>query len=228
LSSADDRAVACAALAMASDRADDLARLPLAQLVERAKGGDRAASDELFRRLTPDVLARVRRKMSGKLRASEQSVDIEQSVLGDLFDNLERVDFRSEAEFHALLEKYVVNKLREKNRRQGYGDRSPDRVVPVGPTDADDSLERGVDPADPGDSPSMFVAANERRERVLAFVAQLPERERRLVTLRDIEQRDWDEIVEMSGESTKKAAQQCHARAQARLAALMVDEDDEL
>jgi RNA polymerase sigma factor (sigma-70 family) len=211
---------------MASDDADDLARLPLAALVERAKSGDRAASDELFRRLTPDVLARVRRKMGGKLRASEQSVDIEQSVLGHLFDNLERIDFRTEGEFHALLEKYVVNKLREKTRRQDYGDRSPDRVVPVGPTGGDDSMERGVDPAHSGNSPSMVVEAGERRDRVLAFVAQLPERERRLVTLRDIEQRDWDEVVRLSGESTKKAAQQCHARAQARLAALMVDEDD--
>ena len=49
-------------------------------------------------------------------------------------------------------------------------------------------------------------------------------RERRLIELRDLRELDWDDVVREAGEPTKKAAQQCHARAWARLAARLASE----
>jgi RNA polymerase sigma-70 factor (ECF subfamily) len=201
---------------------------PTAELVARCSRGDEAARNALFERVAPFVLGLVRRRMGERLRARHESVDLAQSVLADAVSNLERFEYRGEGALHDWLARYVENKLRAHARRLQYGDRAPERVQPIGAPDASDEFERGVDPHDPGATPSVIVARAERHERLARLLAELSPRERRLVELREIQQLDWDEVVVRAGEPTKKAAQQCLARAMARLAERRSEIDDEL
>jgi len=201
---------------------------PTADLVARCSRGDDAARNALFERVAPFVLGVVRRRMGERLRARHESVDLAQSVLADAVKNLARFEYRGEGALHDWLARYVENKLREHARRLQHGDRAPERVQPIGSPDASDEFERGVDPLDRGATPSVNVARAEQREQLARLLAELSPRERRLVELREIQGLDWDEVVARAGEPTKKAAQQCLARAMARLAERRGEIDDDL
>ncbi|MEZ5977771.1 MAG: sigma-70 family RNA polymerase sigma factor [Planctomycetota bacterium] len=194
---------------------------PTVELLARIRNGDDAARETLFTRIHARVLAMVQRRMGEKLRARYETEDLAQSVLADAVKNLDKFEYRDEGALAKWLATYVENKLRHRARGLEYGDRAPERVEPIGPRDENG---RGHDPAGDDTTPSMFVHRDERREKLGAAMAELTERERTLIELRDLRELDWDDVVREAGEPTKKAAQQCHARAWARLAARLASE----
>jgi len=194
-------------------------------LLARIEAGDAAARERLFTRMHATVLALVRRRAGRRVGARYTDEDLAQSVLAEVVGGLERFEYQGDGALTRWLARRVENKIRQRARGLEHGDRDPARVAPLVNAGAD-SAEVGVrEPAGDQETPSVEVRRNEERERLEATIARLPEREARLVRLRDLEEREWDAIVELAGESTKKAAQQCHARAWARLAGMLLDDE---
>lgn len=191
-------------------------------LLARIEAGDASARERLFERMHATVVALVRRRSGRRVAARYTDDDLAQSVLAEVVDGLERFEYQGDGALSRWLARRVENKIRQRARGLDHGDRDPARVAPL-VTGGAGSEEVGVrEPAGEQDTPSVVVRRGEERERLLATIEQLPEREARLIRLRDLEERDWDAIVAATDEPTKKAAQQCHARAWARLSGLLV------
>lgn len=195
-------------------------------LLSRIDDGDAEAREVLFERMHGTVLALVRRRIGATIRARYDTEDLVQSVLAESIRGLERFEYQGDRALARWLTRRVENKIRQRARGLRYGDRDPNRAHPIGPMGAESGAAWSHEPAARDGTPSQIAGRDEERERLRAALEQLPERERRLVELRDLEELDWDQVVERAGESTKKAAQGCHARAWARLAAILVREDD--
>src|SRR4051812_15747384 len=69
-------------------------------LLDRARAGDQAAWDELFKTCYPKVIRVVRRKLNRPLRALYDSTDFASDVMKSLVGNLDRLDFPS---IHSLM-----------------------------------------------------------------------------------------------------------------------------
>ena len=188
---------------------------PLDELLRRAKAGDRAAADELFRRVEPQALAMARRKLGDGLRRELESVDVQQSVLGDAFRDLEQCKGETESEFMGWLAGVLENKLRNKVRAATAGKRDAGLLVRLDATRTSSSAE--LDPSEHAPGPVQRASDRDELERVRAAVRRLPEDWRLVFELRAFEQLDWAVIAERTGQ-TVKAAQGCYDRARARLA----------
>ncbi len=87
-----------------------------AELCERAARGDAASLDALLARHLPQLHAYVRARLSRDVRARESSMDVVQSVCGDLLAERGCFDFRGDDRFRAWLFTAALNKIRDKYR----------------------------------------------------------------------------------------------------------------
>lgn len=188
---------------------------PLDELLRRAKSGDRAAAEELFLRVQPQALAMARKRLGEGLRQELDSVDVQQSVLGDAYRDLEQCQGETESEFLGWLSGMLENKLRNKVRAATAGKRDAGPLVRLDATQ-DGSAVR-LDPSEHAPGPLQRAGAREELERLRAATERLPEEWRVVFELRALEQLDWARIAERTGQ-TVKAAQGCYDRARARLA----------
>lgn len=195
-----------------------------AELLRRARGGDAQAQDRLFALYQERVLRRVRRRMGPALREFDQSIDIAQSAMGDAVRDLDRFRGQDEQELLRWMAVLVENKLRNRARRWNARDRMSPLVAAAA---GEDSI--APDPAGKQETPSEVAGRVERIARVHAAIAELPEERRRVIELRDLEQRPWADVAAILG-ITVKAAERRHARARVQLAALLAreGEDDSL
>ena len=187
-------------------------------LVVRAQRGEDAAREELFERALDPVLAVVRRRMGRRLRLRMESADVAQSAVGDALRDLHQFEGQGDQALMRWLARIVENTLKQRARALGYGDRDPGRVRPIEPAHTEGP---GCEPSGHDPGARTVLVHGEERERLRAALGRLPERERRLIELRDLEDLGWDEVVAQAGESTLKAAQNCYARARARLASML-------
>ena len=125
--------------------------------------------------------------------------------------------YRGEAAVTTWLHRIVVNACLDRIRRQRVraADPLPDDL-------ADHPPRAAVQPDDAGE-PEAQVLARERRDRVLAALAQLPPEQRACLVLVDMEARPLAEVAEILEVPVGTVKSRC-ARGRARLAALL-DED---
>jgi len=129
----------------------------LDSLLERLTSGDAAAAEEVFRAYEPYLRLVVRRMLPNHLRAKFDSVDVVQSVWGDLLHGFREAGWRFASADHlkAFLIKATRNRFlnrQEKYRRpaaeqsleaDGLGDKLPGQVPDPGEVlDADEVWER--------------------------------------------------------------------------------------
>lgn len=188
---------------------------PLDELLRRAKAGDRLAAEELFRRVEPQALAMARRRLGEGLRQELDSVDVQQSVLGDAYRDLGQCKGETESEFLGWLSGMLENKLRNKARAAAAGKRDSGPLLRLDATRTGHTSP--PDPSEHAPGPAQRADAREELERLRTATLRLPEDWRAVFELRAFEQLDWDTIAERTGQ-TVKAAQGCYDRARARLA----------
>ena len=87
-----------------------------ADLLQRARGGDRHALDELFERHTPLLRRWAARRLPQWARFGIDTVDLVQETMIGLFRNLDRFEVRGEGALQAYLRQGLINRVRSQLR----------------------------------------------------------------------------------------------------------------
>lgn len=148
-------------------------------LFARAKGGDQAAWDQLFRACYPMVIRVVRRKLNRPMRSLYDSSDFANDVMKNLAANVDRLDFPSIESLMAFLtqaaEKIVIDEYRRRHTQKR--DMSRERAIFSGLQS--DTGAIGIVSTDP--TASQLAQAHEILELLLA---REDEAERKVIELR--------------------------------------------
>jgi RNA polymerase sigma factor (sigma-70 family) len=176
------------------------------ELLQRARGGDRAALDALVARYLP----RLRRWASGRLPGYARSLldtsDLVQETLTRVLQGLDRIEVRGPGGFQAYVRQAVLNRIRDEVR---WAARRP------GPDGVPESLP------DLAPSPLEHAIGADVLARYERGLAALGEEERELLHLRLELDLDYQEITAMTGRASRDATRMAIQRALARLAAEM-------
>lgn len=85
-------------------------------LIRRAQEGNPEAREELLCAHVPALRAFVSLRLGRALRSREDSVDLVQSVLGDVLGDLDRFEYRGPGSFRQWLMRRADNKIRARGR----------------------------------------------------------------------------------------------------------------
>ena len=162
-------------------------------LFEAARAGDRSAVQRLIERYQPRLHAFVRLRLGDRIRAREATVDVVQSVCGELLSAAPRFEFRGEERFRDWLFTAALNKIRDKQRFHGRDKRDAAREQ-----DYDDGC---LAHAASYLTPSVDAIGRETAEALAATLAELSEEHRQVITLARIVQLRHEVIAESMGRS---------------------------
>ena len=178
-------------------------------LVERAKGGDDEALNQLFARYLPSL----RRWASGRLprwsRDLMDTDDLVQETVVRAVNRLDRFESRHEGALQAYLRQAIVNRIRDEIRRTK---RSP------AATELDENA------SDRGASPLETAIIAEALERYEAALARLRPEEREAIVARVEMDGSYQQVAEAIGKPSADAARMAVSRALLRLAEEMSHE----
>ena len=147
-------------------------------LVERARGGDRGAFDELYRRYADLVWSRLGRLLG----PDPEREDLLQQIFFEVFRDLWR--FRGEAAFRTFLYRVVVNSACDHLKRRSR------RPRPVSAADLDGLID--------GDrSPEARAVERERLALTLSLLDKIKPKKRIAFLLRVVEGLSLEEIAEI-------------------------------
>ncbi|HVQ34639.1 MAG TPA: sigma-70 family RNA polymerase sigma factor [Candidatus Bathyarchaeia archaeon] len=153
-----------------------------ADLVARAKGGDRRAFDALVERHLP----RVWRVVYRVLRQREDTEDVVQEVFLTAHRSLR--EFRGDAKLSTWLHRIAVT------RALNHADRAAEKV-----RRASEPIEAAGEPSSPAPTPLHALEAKELRRRLADCLEKVPESWRAVLALRDAEQMAYEEIASVLG-----------------------------
>jgi RNA polymerase sigma-70 factor (ECF subfamily) len=168
------------------------------ELIARARAGDQAAWEELFRTCYPKVIRVVRRKLDRPLRSLYDSTDFVSDVMKSLAANLDRLDFPSLGSLIAFLAQAAEQKVIDEYRRRHTLKRDITRERALVSSNGTDVMPLALASADP--TASQVAQASEVRERLLAGQ---DESERTVIELRRMGYTNV-EIAERTGWNIRK------------------------
>lgn len=182
-----------------------------AGLVERLKGGDGAAFEELIRTYGPRLLLKARHMLGNP----DDARDCVQDCYVQVHRNIG--SFRGEASLYSWMYRILVNSCLKKMQSRSRGELVPiDELMPEFDSDGCriepmwQTLPSGED----------LVEQNDTRARVLAAIRDLPAGYRDVLYLRDIEGHSTAEVSDMLGLSESATKVRLH-RARAALKKLL-------
>jgi len=155
-----------------------------AELVARARKGDRAAFDGLVARHQDRVFTMAYRMLGHR----EEALDACQEVFLAAYRSLGA--FEEKARFTTWLYRVTVNRCRDELRKRGFVKHT--RPASLDATPDGTALEP---PADPSADPARAAESRERDEHVARAIAALPEESRAVLVLRDVQGLAYDEIA---------------------------------
>ena len=172
------------------------------RLLERGRGGDREALDQLFARYVPSL----RRWASGRLpqwaRDIADTHDLVQDTVLETFKRIEGFEPRGHGALEAYLRQALLNRIRTEFRGAG---RRP----------AIQDLDSQVE--DPGTSPLEAAIGREKVEQYEAALARLKPKEREAIITRVELGLTYQEVAEALGMPSWGAARNAVVRALGRL-----------
>jgi RNA polymerase sigma-70 factor (ECF subfamily) len=173
------------------------------ELLERVKGGDADALDQVFARYLPAL----RRWASGRLprwtRDLMSTDDLVQETFIRVMKGINRFEMRHEGALHGYLRQAIVNRVRDEVRR---GKRAPAL------TDLNEHH------ADRDATPLELAIGEEALQRYEAALTRLREEDREAVVARVEMGLSYQEIADALGKPTAEAARMAVSRALMRLA----------
>lgn len=166
-------------------------------LITEAKGGDKAALNEVCSRYINRVHRLVRFRMGVKLRAKTESMDIVQSVMARAIEDIGQFDTNSESKFINWLAKIVENTIRDKFDYFSAQKRDPSREEPL-VRKTEDGEPYFNDIAD-NISPTVTqkVGQREKMRKLEEALDELGEKQREVVILRNYAGMTFKEIAEV-------------------------------
>jgi RNA polymerase sigma factor (sigma-70 family) len=168
------------------------------ELIARARAGDQAAWEELFRTCYPKVIRVVRRKLDRPMRSLYDSTDFVSDVMKSLAANLDRLDFPSLGSLIAFLAQAAEQKVIDEYRRRHTLKRDITRERALVAANGIDVMPLALASDDP--TASQVAQASEIRERLLAGQ---DESERTVIELRRLGYTNV-EIAERTGWNIRK------------------------
>jgi RNA polymerase sigma-70 factor (ECF subfamily) len=168
------------------------------ELIARARAGDQAAWEELFRTCYPKVIRVVRRKLDRPMRSLYDSTDFVSDVMKSLAANLDRLDFPSLGSLIAFLAQAAEQKVIDEYRRRHTLKRDITRDRALVAANGTDVMPLALASCDP--TASQVAQASEIRERLLAGQDEL---ERTVIELRRLGYTNV-EIAERTGWNIRK------------------------
>lgn len=156
-----------------------------AELVARARDGERAAFDELVVRHEDRVFNMALRMLGN----ADDALDLSQEVFLSAYRALD--GFEGKAAFSTWLYRVTVNRCRDEMRRRATVKHA--RPRPLGAWRADDDPPE--DPPARASSPVDAAVARESHALVASAVAELPEEAKETLVLRDVEGLAYEEIA---------------------------------
>jgi len=138
---------------------------PKERLLARARAGDEAAWEELFRTCYPKLIRAVRRKLDPPLRSLYDSTDFASDVMKSLAAKFDRLDFPSLDSLYAFLTKAAEQKVIDEYRRRHTLKRDISRERSINAVGEGD---RSATLPSPDPTASQVAQKNEAHERLLA------------------------------------------------------------
>ncbi len=166
------------------------------ELFNRARAGDQAAWEELFKTCYPKVIRVVRRRLDRPMRSLYDSTDFASDVMKSLAANLDRLDFESIGSLVAFLARVAEQKVIDEHRRRYSLKRDVSRERAI---DAENAANESALASD-YPTPSQFAQAGDVREQLLA---ELDTSERKVIELRQLGY-DNAEIATLTGWNIRK------------------------
>ncbi|MEM7203838.1 MAG: sigma-70 family RNA polymerase sigma factor [Planctomycetota bacterium] len=186
-----------------------------AALLERVRGGDRAALGALLEQHLPGLRAFVHREVGDALRQRVSESDLVVSACREALGELDGVRTGEPAAFRSWLHRIALRKVLAQADRWSAQSRDPRREVA-----ADGDPVTAIDPA--RRTPSRELSSREETARIEAAIERLPNTWREVLVLARFEGLSSAAIAARLGK-TDAAVRQALARARARLA-LELDE----
>lgn len=180
------------------------------RLVDRARAGDRAAGQHLYRQHVDRVFRTVR----GILRSDADAEEVTQDAMLRVLTSLRQYTPRTGTRFVAWVTTIAVNTARRRFRRRRPELTDPGDL-PIIPDEAAD-LERDVD-------------GERKRKALLRALAELDEREREIVSLRygaELDASEISRVLAVEPANVRKILERTRVRLGARIEALLRPEED--
>jgi RNA polymerase sigma-70 factor (ECF subfamily) len=191
-------------------------------LLDRARGGDEAARDELFDRCRNYVSLLARVHIESWLQAKVDPSDLVQQTLLEAYRGMGGFKGQSEGEWLAWLKQILKHNATDYIRRyKGAAKRRIQREVPLEAVRHGSSLFR-IDPSDPGETPSQLVMQHENEIQLAEAVSRLDEDYQQVILLRNVQRLSFNEVAERMGRS-RPAVQMLWLRALRKLKELLQD-----
>jgi len=173
------------------------------QLIERFRGGDKQALEELFARHLPRLQRWAKGRLPNWARDGADTQDLVQETLLQTFNRIERFEPQREGALQAYLRQAVMNRIRDEIRRKA---RRPARV------------ELEDTEVDRGRSPLEEAVGMEEIECYEAALGRLRPEEREVIVLRVELGHSYEEVARLLEKPTADAAHKATKRALVRLA----------
>lgn len=187
----------------------------VADLLPRARAGDRDAQNELFEHCRAYVGFLARSHVESWLQAKVDASDLIQQTMLEAHRGLERFDGATEGEWLAWLKQILRHNATDYIRRFGAAKRNAgkEREFSMGQS----SMFHGVpEPSGREDTPSAILNQKEEELLIANALAKLSEDHQEVIVLRNLQRLPFDQIAERMGR-TRPAVQMLWARAMKRL-----------
>ncbi|MCB9881087.1 MAG: RNA polymerase sigma factor [Planctomycetes bacterium] len=189
-------------------------------LVSRAQQQDKEAVERLFERYQEPLRRALKKLLGARYRgALHDSEDALQDAVLSALKSIERFEYRGEGSFLAWLLKCAESEILHRLRDAAAQKRDAKRLKHI--------EESGIpEPLAQNTSASQAARGKEMEDRVRACLDRLPERESSIIVLRRYLGLEMEEIQLELDLPTPGAARALLSRAQAKLAALLLDDDE--
>ncbi len=180
-------------------------------LLARARTGDREAAETLLARDAGRLRLYVRARIGGALARRVDVDDVVQETLFRAFSALPRFEGEDGGRFFgflATLARHVLADVARAARRQ----KRSARVEPIAPADWSRSSLALREPRAETPGPATRVVLSEDQRRIESALASLPAHQRRVIVLRQLEQRSARDVAALTG-STEGAVHALYRRA---------------
>ncbi len=190
------------------------ASLSLSDLLVRARAGDARELDRLFAACRNYLCVLARNQVEGRLKAKADASDLVQQTLLEAYRDFGQFRGATEKEWLAWLRRILTHNAAQLARRyRGTDKRQIGLEVGL---DAGSTARPGLQPADPGESPSQQLLRKERELLLADALMQLPPDYQEVICLRNLQRLPFDQVAERMGRS-RPAVQMLWMRALQKL-----------
>lgn len=191
-------------------------------LIDRARGRDEAAMEQLLSAHTQRLLESVRAELGERLRRRLESQDVMQQVYLDALRDIERFENRGDDAFFQWLRRIAINRICDADRRgfQAAKRRGEVRASDLGPDASMAGLIESI--REPGARPSLGAGLGEEVALLERAMGQLSEEHRQVIELRYLRQLHVAETAARM-ERSERAVRSLCVRALIRLRELLGD-----